>query len=112
VGVDNDPRAIATARANARRNRIAKAKFQVADARQWRPAGKMNVVTANLYSELLIDTLPQFRRYLAADGFLIISGIMRGQERAVIRALRASAIELVELRRRGKWIAFLARPRP
>ena len=111
VGVDNDPRAIVTARANARRNGIARAKFQIADVCRWRPAGKVDVIGANLYSELLIETLPLLRRYLAPEGWLIASGIMRSQERGVRRALRASGMEATEVRRRGKWIAVLARPR-
>lgn len=109
VGVDNDPQAIATARANARFNHISRAQFQIADVRRWRPKRKIHVVGANLYSELLIETLPRLCLYLAANGWIILSGIMRTQERDVVRALRTNGIRVQEIRRRGKWIAILAR---
>jgi ribosomal protein L11 methyltransferase len=108
VGVDNDPRAISTARANARRNGVSRARFQIADVRRWRPARKIEVVGANLYSELLIEALPRLSRYLAANGRVILSGIMRTQEKEVLKALKANGIRVREIRRRGKWIAILA----
>jgi ribosomal protein L11 methylase PrmA len=42
-------------------------------------------------------------------GFLILSGILRAQEQDVVRALRKSGFTAQEIRRRGKWIAILAR---
>lgn len=112
VGIDNDPIAVATARANARINRIDRIDFKVADVRTWRARGKVNVVAANLYSELLIETLPRLRQYLAEGARLILSGVMRTQELEVTRALRASAIRIDEIRRRGKWIALACNNRP
>ena len=106
VGVDHDATAISTGRANARFNRITRTEFKIADVRRWRPERKINVVGANLYSELLIETLPQVRRYLAPGGWLIASGIMRTQEAEVIGALRSHGIQVQEIRRRGKWIAL------
>ena len=108
VGVDNDPRALSTARANARFNRVTRTSFQMADVRQWRPRGRIEVVAANLYSELLIETLPRLSRYLAAPGWIIASGIMRSQEREVVRVLKANGFQVEEIRRRGKWIALAA----
>ena len=106
IGVDNDPSAISTARANARFNKVTRIQFQIADVRSWRAKGRVNVVGANLYSELLVATLPRLRRYLAAQGWIILSGIMRAQERVVLQALRANGIKVQEIRRRGKWIAL------
>ena len=106
--VDNDPWAIATAKANARLNKIRGIDFRVADARSWRPASKIHIVTANLFSELLIETMPNLRRYLSTRAQVILSGVLRQQERKVIRALRANKFSVMEVRRRGKWIAILA----
>lgn len=106
VGVDYDATAISTARANARFNGIPRTEFQIADVRRWRPKRKVTVVGANLYSELLIETLPRLSRYLAANGWIILSGILRTQEREVVKALGANGIQVQEIRRRGKWIAL------
>jgi len=108
LGLDNDPRAVRHARQNARLNHIARARFIAADLLRWRPRERYEVVTANLFSELLIATLPTFRRALPAKGCLIASGVLREQSGSVARALRRNGFQLEKQRRRGKWIAFLA----
>jgi len=107
IAIDNDPTAISTARANARLNGIRRVDFQLADVRRWRPKGKVDVVTANLFSELLIETTPRLSRFLAGGGQLIVSGILRSQESEVSRALRRTGFQIIERRRRGKWVALL-----
>lgn len=111
VAIDNDRTAIATARENARVNGIRGVKFIVGDVKAM-PPGPFDVITANLYSELLEATLPQFRSSLAEDGRLILSGVLRQQEAQLTKALKASRFRIVEARRRGKWVAILAAPRP
>ncbi len=105
IGIDNDPIAISTAKQNARRNRIHNVAFKVADVRSWRVPRKVDVVTANLFSELLIEILPR----LTGAGWLIVSGVLREQEGELARALKRIQMETVQTRRRGKWIAILAR---
>jgi ribosomal protein L11 methyltransferase len=104
IGVDVDPIAISTARENAQRNKIDHVQFQVADVRSWKFPSKIDIVTANLFSELLIEVLPKLKR----SRWLILSGILREQENDILRALNRHQIEIAEVRRRGKWIAFLA----
>jgi ribosomal protein L11 methyltransferase len=105
IGIDIDPKAISIAKANARLNRINNADFQLADVRRWKPTTALDIVAANLYSELLIEILPRLRR----SNWLILSGVMRTQESDFVRALRRNKIEIVSLKRRGKWIAILTR---
>ena len=71
-------------------------------------ARRYEVVTANLFSELLIAALPTLRHALRAKGYLIASGILHKQTEAVARALHRNAFQVEKQRRRGKWIAFLA----
>ncbi|MBA3652468.1 MAG: 50S ribosomal protein L11 methyltransferase [Chthoniobacterales bacterium] len=108
MGLDNDPRAVAHARQNARLNRISRASFAHGDVLKWRPTSRYDIITANLFSELLIAALPRFRRALRGGGQLIISGILREQAAAVERALDRSGFQLRKKRRRGKWVALLA----
>ncbi|HEY1582092.1 MAG TPA: 50S ribosomal protein L11 methyltransferase [Chthoniobacterales bacterium] len=108
LGFDNDPRAVAHARQNARLNQIVRARFEVADVLRWKPPARYDVVTANLFSELLIAALPTFRRALVSGGRLITSGILREQAANVIGALSTSHFQVEKVRRRGKWIALLA----
>ena len=108
LGLDNDPRAVAHARSNARLNRIRGTQFVRADVLTWRPAIRYDFITANLFSELLIAALPIFRRALRAEGRMIVSGVLREQASAVECALHRSGFHLKEKRRRGKWVALLA----
>lgn len=105
VGIDIDPVAISTAKANARLNKIDNIDFRVGDLRRWKPARKIDIVIANLFSELLIEILPKLKR----SRWLILSGVLRAQEKEFVRDLRRNQIDIVELRRGGKWIAVLAK---
>ena len=105
VAVDIDPNAIATAEANACLNRIENVDFQLADVRRWNSARRIDITTANLFSQLLIQILPKLKR----SSCLILSGVLRTQEKEFVRALRRHKINSVEVRRRGKWIAVLAK---
>jgi ribosomal protein L11 methylase PrmA len=42
-------------------------------------------------------------------GVLVFSGILRSQEKAVSAGLRAAQFEVMQMVRRGKWVAGLAR---
>jgi ribosomal protein L11 methyltransferase len=106
IAIDHDPIAIATAKANARRNKIDNIDFRVADLRRWKFPRKVDIVTANLFSELLIEILPKLKH----AQYLILSGILREQAAQLDRALKGNGIAIVETRRRGKWIALACHP--
>jgi ribosomal protein L11 methyltransferase len=105
IAIDHDPTAIATAKENARRNKIKQVDFRIGDVRRWRFPARIDIITANLFSELLIEILPK----LKFAGWLILSGVLREQESQLLRALNRHRISVIETRRRGKWIALLAR---
>ena len=106
IAIDHDPVAIATARANARRNKLDNIDFRVADVRRWQFPPRIEIITANLFSELLIEIVPKLKR----AQWLILSGILREQEAQLVRALKRNGIVIVETRRRGKWIAMAGHP--
>jgi ribosomal protein L11 methyltransferase len=108
IAIENDPLACAVAKRNAAANRLHNIEFRTGDVLTQKFRGKFDIITANLYSEILIAALPAWRRSVADDGRLILSGILRSQERNVITALRRNSFAVHESRRRGKWIALLA----
>jgi ribosomal protein L11 methyltransferase len=108
VALDNDPVAIKTARQNAALNRIRRVHFQLGDALRPGTKQRFHIIVANLFSELLIAGLPGWRRLLEPHGRLILSGILRRQEREVIAALTRNRYTVLTVRRRPKWIAILA----
>ncbi|MBO0695940.1 MAG: 50S ribosomal protein L11 methyltransferase, partial [Verrucomicrobia bacterium] len=105
TGIDIDSKAVSIAKANARLNKIDNVDFQWADVRNWKPAPAWDIIAANLYSELLIEILPKLGR----NKWLILSGVLRVKEKEFLRALRRHKVEIVKAKRRGKWIAVLAR---
>ena len=105
VGIDADPTAISTAESNARLNKIDDVSFRLGDVRKWKPVRKIDIVTANLYFDLLIEILPKLNR----SRWLILSGVLRAQQNQFLRAMRRNNIEIVKVRRRGKWIAVLGK---
>jgi ribosomal protein L11 methyltransferase len=111
IAIDNDKRALAIAQSNARLNRIDGVRFEIADATKYGTRRKFDVIVANLFSELLMKMIPNLKLCLKAQGFLVVSGILREQEREVVRSLHNSNLAIHETRRRGKWIAILARGR-
>ena len=108
LAFDNDPLASATARRNAHCNGARNIEFSTGDVLKQRLSGKFQIITANLFSETVIEALPLWSRRLAPGGHLILSGILRTQETAVVRALGRHGLAASEIRHRGKWIALLA----
>jgi ribosomal protein L11 methyltransferase len=104
IGIDIDPKAISIAKANARLNKIDNVDFRLGDLRKWKPTGARDIVASNLYSELLIAVLPELKRCT----WLILSGVLRTQQNKFLHVLRRNNIEIVNVKRRGKWIAVLA----
>ena len=79
--------------------------FRLGDVCIWKSAHEIDVFTVNLYSDLLIEFLSKLQR----SGWLILSGVLRSQESEFLEALSRNGIERVMVKRRGKWIALLAR---
>ena len=107
VAIDNDPIASSTAERNARRNRTRNIEFRTGDVLKEKIGGKFDVITANLFSEILIAALPIWSRRLASNGRLILSGVLRSQERTLVTALDRNGFRAEEIKRRGRWIAIL-----
>ena len=93
------------AKSNARLNKIRGATFQLGDVHRWNRAQRTDVITANLYSGLLIEMLPK----LSGSGWLILSGILRSQKHEFVGALHRNHLDVIDMKCRGKWMAFLAR---
>jgi ribosomal protein L11 methyltransferase len=108
VAIDNDPLACSIAKRNARANGVRRIEFRTGDVLQQKQGGRFDIITANLFSEILIAALPLWTRQLVAEGSLILSGVLRSQEAALVAGLRRNGLAAREIRRRGKWIALLA----
>src|SRR5215471_14354663 len=79
--------------------------FQLGDVNKWNAAPETDVITANLYSNLLIEILPK----LGGNGWLILSGILRSQQKELVPALKRNRFGIINMKRLGKWVAILAK---
>ena len=114
LGLDNDRHAVRTARENAVLNEVTRGvKFGQADLLiSWQAVDTTRswaVITANLFSNLLVALMPSMARTLATDGYLILSGILASQADEVVAAAQGAGLEIQTRRKRGKWVALLAR---
>jgi ribosomal protein L11 methyltransferase len=108
--IDLDPTAVKTARQNCQINGCSKTvRVRRDDILKVDKLGSYDVVTANLFSSLLIEAAPALTRTIRPGGFLIVSGILRDQVEGVAKALRQLNMKIVESRTRGKWCALLVR---
>ena len=103
LGWDLDPTAIQEAQRNAKVNRLtSRLLFQIKDALR-APLPKADLIVANLYDSLLLHLLPRLEKHRKAGTTLILSGILQGQENAVIRTARKLGWKLQRRGCLGRW---------
>jgi ribosomal protein L11 methyltransferase len=107
TAIDNDPVAISVAKSNAQLNKVRGVSFQLGDVHKWNSAQEADVITANLYGDLLIEILSK----LGGNGWLILSGILRSQQNELASALKRNRFGIIKMKRLGKWVAILAKRR-
>ena len=105
---DFDPHAVRTAKENVRANGMSGVAVKKLDVRTWQPARTWTVVTANLFSGLLIEVSSKIAAATEPGGRLILSGILRTQEAEVVAAYQRAGFRIERIVRKGKWIAALA----
>ena len=110
LGWDLYPTAIQEAQSNAKVNRLStKVSFAVSDALRTKlpPA---NLIIANLYDSLLVHLLPRLEKHRKTGTTIILSGILQGQEIAVIRTARKLGWKLQRRGRLGRWHCLQFQP--
>jgi ribosomal protein L11 methyltransferase len=106
---DIDPTAVRIAKQNAKLNRLPiPICFWKQDVFSFIPKFSYDVVTANLYSELLCRAAPRICQALRPDGYLIASGVMRDQTAQIQQLLKSLGTPVRLTRTRGKWVTLLA----
>lgn len=105
VATDFDSQAIRTARENEELNFSKPSiRWRCADVKKWRSSARYDLVLANLFSGILIEAAPQIAASVAVGGELWQSGVLRVQEKDVVKAYRAEGLRLKQVVSRGKWI--------
>lgn len=104
-GCDFDPFAIAVAIRNSERNRTPDIVMKDQDVLKWKPRKKgYDVVTANLFSTVLIEAWPVIAKSLAKKGDLVVSGILATQAWSVFEAAAKEGLGFSKVIKKGKWV--------
>jgi len=106
-GADYDPHAVRTAKGNVVLNAAGPLPVRKLDVLQWKPARKWDVVGANLFSQVLIQAAPAIAAAVRPGGALILSGILRIQEKETVSAFRKLGFQFRQTVRKGKWVTLL-----
>jgi isopentenyldiphosphate isomerase len=106
-GVDTDPDAVAAARANVARNRLA-ARVRIDGGGLGGVAGPFDLIAANITADVLLALAPEIAGRLAPGGALVLSGILAGpQAREVRDAYERLGFCCALERTEGEWAALL-----
>lgn len=117
VGTDLDPCAIDATHENMEVNGIRKDQYEVMigniidDKEVQDKVGyeKYDIVVANILADVLIPLTPVILHQLKAGGIYITSGIIDVKEEAVVEAVKASGLEVLEVNHQGEWVSVTAR---
>jgi ribosomal protein L11 methyltransferase len=114
VGTDIDPVSVRISRENARLNQV-RARFVRADGLDHpsvRAPAPYDLVFANILARPLVGLAQPIRRALKPGGTVILSGLLRSQERMVRAAYLARGLRLARRIHRDAWATLvLERPR-
>ncbi|MFM9890802.1 MAG: 50S ribosomal protein L11 methyltransferase [Rickettsiales bacterium] len=110
---DNDVMAARVSAHNLRANRVNKrSRAWVSDGyrpARVRDAGPHEMVVANILARPLMKMARAASAQMGPDGVLILSGLLRSQERMVLAAHRAQGRYLMQRLRRGNWSVLVLR---
>lgn len=67
-----------------------------------------DIICANIISSVIIENLDSIFEKLKRNGKLILSGILKNEERRIKNALKKIGFEVIEVKRKSEWIGVYA----
>jgi ribosomal protein L11 methyltransferase len=110
LAVDNDPTARAIAAANVASNEVS-ANICIASTLD-AVHGTFDLVTANLFANLLHELAPRLTRALRPSGLLICSGLLTADERALRNRYEALGLQVDDRYEEHAWVTLGLRRAP
>lgn len=107
---DFDPASVRAARDNARLNHLRGVTMARVDVAAWIPSRQWDLVTANLFSQLLIKVSARIADAVKPGGRLILSGMLGSQAEETLSAFHALGIGFQRVVKKGKWVSALSSP--
>jgi ribosomal protein L11 methyltransferase len=104
---DFDPACVRAVKENARLNRIRGVVAARVDVTEWKPARQWDLVTANLYSDMLLKVSGKIVSAVKPGGRLILSGMLAAQAEGTLTVFRAHGIQFQRVVKKGQWVSAL-----
>ncbi|MAB59192.1 MAG: hypothetical protein CMO46_01460 [Verrucomicrobiales bacterium] len=107
-GFDFDPEAIAIAKRNVIINLRNKINIYEQDLFDWSPkkGASWNVITANIFANVLNPNLKKIWNRVADNGYLLLSGILEEHHNSVLQTAQKNGLPVPKLYCKGKWVSF------
>jgi ribosomal protein L11 methyltransferase len=109
LGIDTDPLAVETTRANADRNGLSEIIEARAGGLPLPEPAEFHLVVANLVAGVLIDLAAPLAASVRPGGRLLASGVFFEREAEVASAFESAGLQIVGRRSEGEWLAIEAR---
>jgi len=109
-GIDKDEVAVAVAAQNLALNNVKPQIFRlttgdlIAEITEF-----FTFVTANIFSHVILELLPDISRVLTKDGVFVGSGIIAENKQPVISAMENIGFEILETATQEEWVAIVGR---
>jgi ribosomal protein L11 methyltransferase len=107
---DYDPACVRAIRENARVNGLRNVPAAKVDVTQWTPSRQWDLITANLFSDLLVQVAPRIVSALAPRARLILSGMLAPQAKTTLAIFRDQGVQFARVIQKGKWVTALSKP--
>ena len=104
--VDTDDTATETAQINAKVNNENTITFKTASS-EILIDNKYDFVFANILHNVLAEIMPDLKRIMKPQAYMVLSGILDGKEPIVLKSIETNKLKIVEELRQKEWIAYV-----
>jgi ribosomal protein L11 methyltransferase len=106
LAIDNDPDAVETAKQNIVRNHLEN-RISVSDQKVTSLGAGFDIIVANITHDILIELALPLVKLINAKGFLVLSGILKGEQEHSIRETYAKlGLEFIKNLTKDEWVAL------
>ena len=109
LAIDIDPTAVKVAKENVAHNGLEHVIRAVEGNLLESTDGVCEVCVANIIADVICMFAKPLVSHIVPDGLFICSGIIKEREQDVVDALNAARYTILEIRRKGEWVAILSR---
>ena len=109
LAIDIDPTAVKVARENVAHNHLEQTVTTVEGNLLEKVDAQCEVCVANIIADVICMFAAPLNDHIIPGGLFICSGIIKEREQDVTDALLAANYSILEIRRKGEWVAMISR---